>query len=66
MNKKLSVQTAYLVMVGNRFVGYEKPLMISEGVKDAMEFDYETAKKIASELNGVVVRRTTEYNISHS
>ncbi|MGQ3740911.1 hypothetical protein [Bacillus sp. Fil] len=62
----MSVQTAYLVMVGNRFVGYEKPLVMSESVKGAKEFDYDTAKKIANELNGLIVRRTTEYNISRS
>ncbi|OOR12024.1 hypothetical protein BW897_15295 [Bacillus cereus] len=63
MNNQLKVQISYLVMVGNIFVGNPNPLMVSKSIKGAMEFDHDTAKRIAKEVNGVVVRKTVEYEM---
>ncbi|MGG5736753.1 hypothetical protein [Bacillus cereus group sp. IBL03679] len=63
MNNQLKVQTSYLVMIGNIFVGNPNPLVVSKNSKGAMEFDHSTAKKIAQEINGVVVRKTVEYEV---
>ncbi|MED1305613.1 hypothetical protein BK704_08295 [[Bacillus thuringiensis] serovar konkukian] len=63
MNNQLKVQTSYLVMVGNLFIGNPNLLLVSKSRKGAMEFDYTTAKRIAKEINGVVVRKTVEYEM---
>ncbi|PFA61315.1 hypothetical protein CN271_32175 [Bacillus cereus] len=63
MNNQLKVQTSYLVMVGNLFIRNHPPLMMSRNTKGAMEFDYAMAKRITQEINGVVVRKTVEYEV---
>ncbi|PGM94520.1 hypothetical protein [Bacillus cereus] len=63
MNNQLKVQTSYLVMVGNLFIRNHTPLMVSKHINGAMEFDYATAKKTAADFDGVVVRKTVEYEV---
>ncbi|MGG5741311.1 hypothetical protein [Bacillus cereus group sp. IBL03679] len=63
MNEQLGVKTAYVVMVGNLFIGNETPLVISKHVKGAKEFPYDLAKKTAADFDGVVVRKTVEYEV---
>ncbi|MES1052657.1 hypothetical protein FOA24_26495 [Bacillus thuringiensis] len=63
MNERLRVQTFYLVMVGNLFIRNPNPLLVSKDRKSAMEFDYTTAKEIAKDVRGVVVRKTVEYEV---
>ncbi|PEL21384.1 hypothetical protein [Bacillus toyonensis] len=63
MNNQLKVQTSYLVMVGNLFIKNHTPLMMSRNTNGAMEFDYATAKRIAKDVMGGVVRKTVEYEV---
>ncbi|PGQ13807.1 hypothetical protein [Bacillus cereus] len=63
MNNQLKVQTSYLVMVGNLFIRNHTPLMMSRNTNGAMEFEHAMAKRIAQEINGVVVRKTVEYEM---
>ncbi|PFK14840.1 hypothetical protein [Bacillus cereus] len=63
MNNQLKVQTSYLVMVGNLFIGNHTPLMMSKNTKGAMAFEHAMAKRIAKEVAGIVVRKTVEYEM---
>lgn len=61
MNKQLAPQTTYLVSVGNLFVSHPKPLVVTRLAKNAMEFEYGKSKQVATDVGGVVIRKTVEY-----
>lgn len=61
MNEQLGVKTSYLVMVGKLFVSNLLFISFSKELNNAKEFDYDTAKQLSSDIGGVVVRKTVEY-----
>lgn len=63
LNEQLQTKTSYLVMIGNLFIANPNPILISTSAKGAMEFDYKEAMKVAGKINGVLVRKTVEYEV---
>ncbi|HHT7151693.1 hypothetical protein OB988_04140 [Bacillus cereus] len=61
MDKQLMPKTTYLVSVGNLFVSNADPLVVTRLAKSAMEFEYEKSIRVANDVGGIVIRKTTEY-----
>ncbi|PER45288.1 hypothetical protein [Bacillus thuringiensis] len=62
MNKQLKTQVSYLVMMGNLFVSNLEVLTVPF-LANARQFDSVNAERAAKELDGVVVRKTVEYEV---